>query len=550
MMPVYKAFSRRFIILSMLLGLLLSGLFGAMLYQKELAIIEIDFKRDVDDKAMALERELLTNLEVLFAIKSLFNSSEEVTANEFENLASDFLARHHDIQALEWAPKVTGDKREEFEAARRVTYPDFEFTERASQGSMTKAGIRDVYFPVYFVEPLKGNEVAFGFDLASNESRLSMINRAIDRDLTLATKSITLVQEVFDQKGFLIVMPVYEGEPTTVSKRQEKLQGIVLGVYRIADIFESAVKHTGATGIRLLLKDNTGADAEELYANYSVDKVWESIQKSFSYSRSLKRIGGRQWTLIATPSQGYIAERQSLLPFFVCAFGSIFVLVGGGYIFLATEHSTMVREEAIERNRELDEAKLALEELSFTDGLTGIANRPCFDIRFEEEWLRALRDGTSLSLIMVDLDNFRLFNNTYGYIGGDQCLRDIANKLALTTNRTTDLVARYDADQFVILLPNTDEPVLLADKCRINIEKLHISHQASSVSDYMTISLGVASTIPTKHRSQADFMANVEELLDQAKELGKNRVGIARDILAANRGDILKFQYSQGRSTE
>lgn len=547
MMLVDKAFSHKFLLLSVLIGLIVSGLSGAMLYYKELDAIDVDFRRGVEDKTTALEREFLVNLEVLFAFESIFTRSEELTASEFSNLASAFLARHHAIQALEWAPRVMGTEREEYERARRLDSPDFEFTERESQGRMVKATKRDVYFPVYFVAPIEGNEVAFGFDLASNANRLSIIEKSRDLDLTLVTQSITLVQ---DQKGFLILMPVYEGDPKTLVKRQEQLLGFVLGVYRIADIVESAVKQTGGKGINLKVIDNTGIDAELLYANYPSAQALDHLQLSFAYTIPLRRIGGRQWTVIATPSQDYVAERQSFFPFFVAIFGCISVFLGGGYIFMAIEHSDRIRQESEKRNRELEEAKLALEEQSFTDHLTKIANRKCFDLRFEEEWLRSVRDGSSLSLIMIDIDDFRLFNDTYGPASGDECLRDIASKLSTTTHRITDLVARYGGDKFVILLPNTDEPVLLADKCRINIEKLHIMHKTSPISDYVTISLGVMSVLPTQKNFPADFIHKIKALLHKSKQLGKNRVSIGGDIILAKKGDILKFNHSSNNSIE
>jgi diguanylate cyclase (GGDEF)-like protein len=550
MMLVGKAFSHKFLLLSVLIGLLVSGLSGAMLYYKELDAIGVDFRLGVEDKATALERELLANLEVLFALDSLFTNSDEVTASDFANLASGLLARNPNIQALEWAPRILDAQRKEYEQSRRLDFPDFEFTERESQGSMVKAARRDIYFPVYYVAPHKGNEVALGFDLASNENRLNMIERSRDLDLTLATQSITLVQDISVQKGFLILMPVYEGDPKTVVKRQEKLLGIVLGVYRIADIVESAVKQTGAKGINLKLIDNTSLDAELLYANYPSAQMLDHLQLSFAYTIPLRRIGGRQWTLIATPCQGYVAERQSLLPFIVSVFGCIFVLAGGGYIFMAIEHSVRIREESLVHSRELEEAKLALEERSLTDNLTKTANRKCFELRFEEEWLRAIRDGSSLSLIMIDIDDFSLFNEAYGHTSGDQCLRDLGHKLIKVVNRTTDLVARYGGDKFVILLPNTDEPILLADKCRINIEKLHIAHKTSSVSDYVSISLGVISVMPAQQNFPEDCIYQVKELLHQSKTLGKNRVSIGRDIISAKKGDILKFKHFPKHSAE
>lgn len=117
----------------MLVGIILSAGIGYRFYQNETLAIESDFRRDVDDKAAALERELLINLEVLYAIKGLYNSSDNVTESEFRKLASSFLVRHQNIQALEWIPRVSLGQREKYEQHRRQLHPDFEFTEREFQ---------------------------------------------------------------------------------------------------------------------------------------------------------------------------------------------------------------------------------------------------------------------------------------------------------------------------------------------------------------------------------------------------------------------------------
>ncbi|QFU24304.1 diguanylate cyclase [Shewanella eurypsychrophilus] len=543
-MRSFNILSNYVLLLSILVGMTLSGLVGYSFYQNETLAIELDFKRDVDDKAAALERELLINLEVLYAVKGLFDSSDNVTEIEFKKLASSFLVRHQNIQALEWIPRVSDDERETFEALKRQKYPDFEFTEREFQGSMVKAAKRSEYFPVYYVEPLEGNEVAVGFDLASNPKRETIIDKSRDLDLSLATASITLVQEVSNQKGFLVFMPTYEGTPTTLVKRREKLRGFVLGVYRIGDMFETAIKYTDVQGINLKLIDNTAIKAEELYINFSPEQVQDNTQLHLTYSKPLRRFGGRQWTLVTSPTLGYIAERRSLVPFLISALGMLFVLLGACYIYAITRRSSLISIEVEDRTKALNEASLALEELSYTDSLTSIANRRRFDQQLSKEWQRAIRGNTRLSLIVIDIDNFKLFNDQYGHLAGEQCLIDVSKALSCTTSRNTDLVARYGGEEFVILLPNTNESALLADKCRMNIEKLRIPHEPSSVSEFVTISIGAISTFPTLNCDPIAFTAKADRLLYQAKELGKNRVCV-EDLPISKTGDVIDFKAPQ-----
>ncbi|BAJ00565.1 CHASE domain-containing protein [Shewanella violacea] len=540
-MRAFSIFSNYLVLFSILVGIILSGGLGYSFYQNETQAIESDFRRDVDDKAAALERELLINLEVLYAVKGLFNSSDDVNEAEFKQLASSFLVRHQNIQALEWIPRVSLEQRDKYEQQRRKFYPDFEFTEREFQGSMIRATDRKEYFPVYYVEPMEGNEVAFGFDLASNPKRDKILKKSRDLDLALATASITLVQEVSNQKGFLMFMPIYLGDPNTLIKRREQLTGFVLGVYRIGDMFETAIRYTGAQGINLKLIDNTSISAEQLYSSYATEQHQDKTQLKLIYNKPLSRFGGRQWTLVATPSLGYIAERRSLLPFISCAFGVLFVLLAGAYISAIIRRSSLIKVEVEARTQDLNEAKLELEQLSHTDSLTKIANRRKFDDKFEKEWQRAVRSKTSLSLIMIDIDNFKQFNDHYGHLAGDQCLRDVAKSLQSTMSRNTDLVARYGGEEFVILLPNTNEPALLADKCLINVEKLRIPHEPSSVSEYVTISIGVISTSPTYNSDPLALSAKVDKLLYLAKDLGKNRVCVDEPIIIPN-GDVIDFK--------
>ncbi|WP_076410165.1 diguanylate cyclase domain-containing protein [Shewanella sp. UCD-KL12] len=540
-MRPFNIFSNYILLCSILLGTAISAGVGYTFYQNEVLAIEADFKRDVDDKTTALERELLINLEVLYAVKGLFDSSDSVSADEFANLGSSFLVRHPNIQALEWIPRVSREERAGMEEAHRQNHPDFEFTEREFQGSMIRAAERSEYFPVYYVEPIEGNEVAFGFDLASNSRRDKILKKSRDLDLALATASITLVQEVSNQKGFLMFMPLFNGEPNTLIKRREKLRGFVLGVYRISDMFETAIKYTGAQGINLKLVDNTGVSAERLYSNYSEDQLQDKTQQRLTYSKPLVRFGGRQWTLVASPTLGYIAERRSLLPFIITAFGVLFVLLGGAYTFAVIRRTSLIKVEVEERTQDLIEAKLELEVLSHTDSLTKVANRRKFDEQFEKEWYRAIRSKGSLSLIMIDIDNFKLFNDHYGHLAGDQCLKDVSKALKHTLSRNTDLVARYGGEEFVILLPNTNEPHLLADKCRNNIEKLHIPHAPSDVSEYVTISLGIVTKVPTQNCDPDSFTDKADQLLYKAKELGKNRVCID-DALLVKKGDVIDFK--------
>jgi len=482
------------------------------------------FKKDVDDKEAALERELLLNLETLYSVKGLFEHSDHVTPVEFQKMTQSIFIRHKDIQALEWIPKVLHSERETYVNKRKKEYPDFEITEREKQGNMVRASERDVYFPVYYVEPLAGNEVAFGYDLASNKKRQKTLELSRDQAKLFSTVSITLVQEETSQKGFLTFMPVYKGHPVTVDKRRENLRGFVLGVFRIADIFNSAIQTTTAQGMNLLLADVTDGFPETLHIDPFSKETDFILQSKFKYSKKLARFGNREWAIIATPTQGYIAERRGVLPYTIAIFGITFVIFGAVYTLGVMRRSAIIEETVLERTTDLNQAKKELEELALTDQLTNIANRRRFDESMAVEWKRSIREKTPISLMMIDIDHFKQFNDTYGHVAGDKCLIYVAQALQKSLHRSSDLVARYGGEEFVVVLPGTEDAFTPAEASRSNIENLRLPNEKSSVSKYVTISVGVATMVPENDSLLSEFIGKADRALYEAKETGRNKV--------------------------
>ena len=163
-----------------------------------------------------------------------------------------------------------------------------------------------------------------------------------------------------------------------------------------------------------------------------------------------------------------------------------------------------------------------LEALAIEDGLTGIANRRRFDERLREEWRRAARERTSLALLMIDLDHFKKYNDEYGHLAGDQCLRSVARILAAEAQRTTDLAARFGGEEFVMLLPNTDAAgcARIAERIRRALSGAALPHALNRPSGRVTVSLGGAVCRPGDERAVEPV--SLIEAADHAPYAAKN----------------------------
>lgn len=170
-----------------------------------------------------------------------------------------------------------------------------------------------------------------------------------------------------------------------------------------------------------------------------------------------------------------------------------------------------------------------LEEFSYKDGLTGVANRRMLDQVLEAEWRHALRHQQPLSVILLDIDYFKEFNDCYGHLQGDDCLKKVAQSLAGTATRAKDFFGRFGGEEFMLVLPETDADAAskIAERCRQHIFKLQLPHQQSKISNVLTISLGVNTLKPKQTDKLEAFINSVDKLLYQAKTQGRNQIRAA-----------------------
>ena len=198
-----------------------------------------------------------------------------------------------------------------------------------------------------------------------------------------------------------------------------------------------------------------------------------------------------------------------------------FMVQIAGHLSLVIGKSQLY-DDLLETKRRLEDANRHLEALASADGLTGIANRRAFDLRLDEEWRRHVRTRAPLSLLMIDVDRFKAYNDEFGHTVGDDCLRAVAAVLGANLRRAADLVARFGGEEFAVILPETDEATAraMAERLRTSVEGLRLLRAASGV---LTVSVGSATLLPGTGRSAAELVQAADAALYEAKRAGRNR---------------------------
>jgi two-component system, chemotaxis family, response regulator WspR len=179
-----------------------------------------------------------------------------------------------------------------------------------------------------------------------------------------------------------------------------------------------------------------------------------------------------------------------------------------------------------ESQQQLIQTNLELQRLNNVDGLTGLSNKGYVNEVMAIEWKRAIREQVAISVLMIDVDEFKRYNDTYGHLSGDEVLKQVSKTIADSVNRPADLAARFGGEEFIVVLPATALPGALAmgERLRGNIEALGIPHSTSSVINHVTVSVGVASAIPQRSDVYSRLIETADGALYEAKRAGRNKV--------------------------
>ncbi|MGK7933001.1 MAG: diguanylate cyclase [Microcystaceae cyanobacterium] len=252
----------------------------------------------------------------------------------------------------------------------------------------------------------------------------------------------------------------------------------------------------------------------------SLQKIYQAIQNQKSCCvtlRNYRKNGSLFWNEV---SLSPVTDEQDNVPYY------IWVQTDVTQRIKAQEDKQRYEVSLKRMNYELKELTEKLHRLANLDGLTEIANRRSFDRCLEQEWKRMMRENNNLSLILGDIDHFKRYNDTYGHLEGDQCLKTVAQTIQQVVNRPADLAARYGGEEFAIILPNTplSGAVTVAESILASLRQRQLPHRSSPVQPYVTMSLGVCSVIPNSRLNMKDLVETADIALFESKEKGRNQV--------------------------
>lgn len=335
----------------LVIGIALSILVFVWSYYNDEKLRLHEFNEEAGNRHSALSREIDINLDSLKSVQALYYSSENIGRSEFRKFTSHILKQYEDIQSLEWIPRVPDSRRTEYESsARREGFPDFQLTELNAQGRVKSAEKRKEYFPVYFIEPYKGNEIALGFDLASDPAIREAMEVARRSGETMASVKMNLLDEDTSHSSIVVFAPVYRSGALLNSDqaRWDNLKGFSAVVFRISTSVEESVSYLVPAGIDYMIYDTSAPGKEQLiYSHTSRARKTLIPNKEPETGLRLTKIlevAGRKWTIIYSAAPEFFAARKNWYPWGFLLAGLLLTGLVAGSVFIIVRNTENVEK--------------------------------------------------------------------------------------------------------------------------------------------------------------------------------------------------------------
>src|SRR6195256_72303 len=472
--------------------------------------------------------------DVLFALRGLFDSSDKVTRDEFHQFAQALSLgeRYPGVTNISFAFRVPHAKKLQFERAVRAEtsllikgLPEF---------AVKPPGERPEYVVLTYLEPMGKNIPAWGLDLNADPLRRSVIERARDTGQMASSSGVTLLRDGNSSvSSTLLRLASYRGGgvPRSVEERQRLYWGMVGSTVRVGEMIDATLSKEMFSRAQLQIYDVGNAPGEcAAGATLLFDSAASGAAATapapaeFSGYAATHRlaVADREWRLRIVPRKDPVdlldkAGTAAILAALLAISALLF------WLMTSVAISESRGAELAQRNREAALLREKLHEQAMRDRLTGLYNRHYVQEWFGLELRRAQRHGRPVAAIMLDIDHFKRFNDSFGHGAGDLVLRELAGVLGRST-RASDVASRYGGEEFLVLLPECPFDIALrkAEQIREGVAKLELRYDDQPLGP-VTVSLGVAA-FPDHAKESEQLLRCADEALYLAKQRGRNRV--------------------------
>jgi diguanylate cyclase len=469
--------------------------------------------------------------DVLYALRGLFDSSKEVTRDEFHQFAQalSLSERYPGLTNISFSFRVPHARKLQFERAVRAEKSPL--IKGLPEFAIKPPGDRPEYAVLTYLEPMGKNVVAWGLDLNADPLRRSAMDRARDTGEIASSSGVTLIRDSnASVTSTILRLAAYRGGgvPASVEERQRLYWGMVGSTVRVSEMVDAALSREVLARAQLQIYEvvgESGARDTLLYDTAAPGAAAGAAAPSefsrYGVTRRLA-VGDREWQLRIAPRMDPV---EFLSKAGVAAILAASLAISALLFWLMT--SVAISEsrgaELAQRNREAALLRERLREQAMRDKLTGLYNRHYVEEWFGLELRRAQRHGWSIAAIMLDIDHFKRFNDTFGHEVGDHVLRELAGALGRTT-RGSDVASRYGGEEFLVLLPECpfDAALRRAERMREEVAKLELRYGDKPLGP-VTVSLGVAA-FPDHAEESEKLLRCADEALYLAKQAGRNRV--------------------------
>ncbi len=331
----------------LLCGICLSLLLFAHVRNWEDRALQTEVENCARERGEILRAKILSSMDVLHAIDSLFITRRQVTRQEFAAFVSNALKRQPELCALGWTPRVPGAERQEFEqAVRRDGLKDFQFVQLDRQGYIIPAATKSEYFPIYYLEPEAANRRALGFELASSKLRFAALEEAANTGQGVATAPMQLVQGGAGHLGFVVYLALLDPAAAPGASRADSLRGYASAVFWIDDLLDRCVADLSDQGLAARISDSASSDP--VYLRGAVGSL-----KSDLSATALLDVASRHWTLTLVPTDRFISARTTGHANLLLGASLLITVLLGICLYGGLVQRARVEQHVIERTTEL-----------------------------------------------------------------------------------------------------------------------------------------------------------------------------------------------------